>query len=91
MTTNTITGRVTEDNRRVNYGTLTFTSSVVLVYFKTGLRQVEGLNVWDLTSGASPIVVHPTSYPALDVSSGNFGVMRSLSSLYVYWRARGYA
>jgi len=89
MTTNVITGRVTEGNRRVNYGTLTFTSSLILVYFKTGLRQVDNLQVWNLESGASPIVVHPTSYPALDTSSGNFGVMRSLSSLYVYWRAKG--
>jgi len=91
MTTNVITGRVTEGDHRINYGTLTFTSSLILVYFKTGLRQVNDIQVWGIESGTTPAIIHPTSYPALDTSSGNFGIMRSLSSQYVYWRARGLA
>lgn len=91
MTTNTITGKVTEGNRRVHYGTLTITSTnSVLHYFKTGLRSVDQISVEsNVISGNVPVIVHPTSLPALDTSSGNFGVLHSLSSQYIYWRAKG--
>jgi len=94
--TYTLDHRGVEGNRRVNYGSFTMTSAEVITRtLNTGLRIVDTLEVWDQTrasptSGvAEPKCTYPTSWPALDSTSGHFTVEFTSSLGPVFWRAKG--
>ena len=89
MPTNTITNRNVEGNRRVYYGEITG-SSDGNYYFKTGLRQVDQLEVRVVgVSGSFADIVYPTAFPALDTTSGHFQVWYTATSGEVHWKAVG--
>ena len=89
MPTNTITNRNVEGNRRIYEGYITGSSDGVY-YFKTGLRQVESIDVRIVgVSGSFAEIMYPTSFPALDTTSGHFLLVYTPTSGDVYWRAKG--
>ena len=91
MPTNTIENRTIEGNRRVYYGKITGSSDGVY-YFKTGLRQVDRIDVEVIgVSGSHADIVYPTSFPALDTTSGHFQIVYTATSGEVRWRAVGKA
>ncbi len=100
--TYTIDQKTVEGNRRVHYGHFDMTSGdtsgtpVAIRSLSTGLRMVDWLKVYDLTTAqitsgiVSPRVMYPGpgSWPALDSTSGHF-TLEFTSTATIYWEARG--